>query len=900
MRHWFEDWIAKSGQLRWLRWQLWQNAYLTSAKEKAKHISPSLKRAARDDLDLLQVRLQSQPYGLTSEQAAQARKKFGSNEHTQSHHWRWARSLWSSYVHPFNLLLTLIGSLSWLQGEQAVTTIIFVMVSIATSLRWFQEIQSSKTIESLEQMVQHHITVLRPQDRQANTTAFEQTVPTHALVPGDVVVLIPGDWVPADCRLITATNLYINQSTLSGESLPVRKQALLQGAGGDDLLALDHMVYQGTTVVSGSAKAMVVATGRHTVFGQISASIHRQRRQATAFEIGSDQVSWLMVHFALVLLALVLLISGIRTGEWGAALLFAMAVAVGLTPELLPMIVSATLARGAKILSRHQIIIRRLDAVQNLGAMDMLCADKTGTLTSGLMQVQGGLDAHGQPNDLPLYWATCHAQLQSGTCHLIDQTLVNHSEAQALLQQYGTPQKINELPFDAETRRAYMAFQHNDGKRWICCKGSVEDVLAICDTFENNGAPLVWDWNHRRILRTLTKNWSLQGLRVIAIARQELSEEAVTTIDPSAKGYTLLGFVVFADPLKLGAREAIAHLSHGGIGIKILTGDNEWVTQSVCEQLGLEIQGITTGKRINRMSDDQLERVCRHTTIFARLTPLQKQRVVSMLRQQGHVVGYMGDGINDAPALASCDVGISFKTAVDAAREVADVVLLQRDLRVLHEGVTQGRTTFVNIIKYIRMATSSNVGNAMSVVTASALLPFLPILPLQLLAQNLLYSLSQLAIPFDRVEPALIQKPVRWNASGIGSFMLTFGPLSSVFDLLTFAFLWWGLGLVMLGDSPVFHAGWFTVGLLSQLMVVHIIRTPERPIIDSRPSMALVLASLSSAVIGLWLVLGPLSTQLEFGSLPASYALWVAGLLVAYALAAQGLKRWYSQRFGWL
>lgn len=897
MNPWFGELIRSSARLRARRLQAWLEPWPERPEEDPNAPSQALRRLARDDLERLQVRLNSSPQGLTEKQAAKAREQHGSNEAMDAERWAWLRSLWRSYAHPFNLLLTVIGALSWLKGEHAVSSIIFVMVALATLLRWSQERRSENTLHSLRKMVRQTATVLRPGARGA--AADEHRIPARDLVPGDVVVLAAGDQVPADCRLLDARDCYVNQSALSGEALPVPKRVVPQGAGNDDLLGLEHMLYQGTSVVSGKAWAMVVATGRLTLFGQFSAPVHRHTRLPTAFEAGSDQVSWLMIRFALVLLALVLLISGLRSGDWGSALLFAMAVAVGLTPELLPMIVTATLARGARALARQQVIIKRLDAVQNLGAMDVLCADKTGTLTAGIMEVQPGVDALGRASNAPLYWAACHARLQAGSRHLIDQTLLHASLAQNLLTAQGTPNKLDELPFDADRRYASIALQDAHGHRWLVCKGSVEEVLALCDRYEHDGNTLPWSMASRRRMRELSRSWSRQGLRVIAVARRPLAE-GENLHSGQEKPLTLLGFLAFADPVKPGAQEAMARLRERGVDVRVLTGDNEWVAQSVCEQLGLPVRGVTTGKRIDRMSDAQLQRVCAQTTVFARLTPLHKQRVVMALRQQGHVVGYMGDGVNDAAAMVSSDVGLSFKEGVDAAREAADVILLERDLRVLHDGVLQGRITFANMLKYIRMATSSNVGNAMSVVAASALLPFLPILPLQLLAQNLLYSLSQLAIPFDHVDESLTRQPVRWNAPGIGQFMVTFGPLSSVFDLFTFAFLWWGLGLMTLADQAVFHAGWFVVGLLSQLMIVHVIRTPARPLLDSRPSLALGLATLAAALGGLWLVLGPLARPMQFGSLPPSYALWVAGLLLAYATTAQALKRWYARRYGWL
>lgn len=898
MKTWFGNLIHTGARLRAFRLQAWLANSVDTRPRHTDKSTQGLRRMARDDVDQLQVRLHSTPHGLSPRQALRARQTHGMNEIDTAFQSHWLQNLWRSYAHPFNLLLTIIGSLAWLKNDLAVTAIIFSMVALATLLRWTQERRSEQTLRSLQQLILHSVTVLRPTGGRG-AAAQEVRVAARELVPGDVVVLSAGDLVPADCRVIDARDCQVNQSLLSGEALPVAKRPRPEGGAGDGLLALEHMLFQGTSVVSGKAWAMVVATGSHTLLGQFSSPVRDSRRMPTAFEAGSDQVSWLMIRFALVLLALVMLINGLRSGDWGAAMLFAMAVAVGLTPELLPVIVTATLARGARVLAKHQLIIKRLDAVQNLGAMDVLCADKTGTLTAGIMRVQTGVDALGKPSTAPLYWGACHARLQAGSRHLIDQTLLTDPHALSLLTARGVPIRVDELPFDADRRRASVALLTAKGERWLICKGSLDTVLSQCDRFEHDGYTCSWDMNSRRRMREMTRSWSRQGLRVIAVARRPLDPHEALHAD-TERGLTLLGFLVFADPVKPGAREAVGQLQQRGVALRILTGDNEWVAQSVCEQLQLPVKGITTGQRLDRMSDDQLQRVCEHTTVFARLTPRQKQRVVMALRRQNHVVGYMGDGVNDVAAMAASDVGLSFKNGVDAAREAADVVLLERDLRVLVEGVQQGRITFVNMLKYMRMATSSNLGNAISVVVASALLPFLPILPLQLLAQNLLYSLSQLAMPLDQVEDSLTLKPVQWNAPGIGQFMLTFGPLSSLFDWMTFAFLWWGLGLMTLADQAAFHTGWFVYGLLSQLMIVHIIRTPVRPWVDSRPSLALAVSTLTAGLGGLWLAFGPFAEAMQFSQLPADFALWVLVLLIAYGCAAQWLKGWYIRRFGWL
>jgi len=719
------------------------------------------------------------------------------------------------------------------------------------------------------------------------------------LVPGDVVQLAAGDMIPADCRLLAARDLFVNQSAMTGEALPVEKHAdTLAAAPQADALALPNLVFMGSNVTSGSATALVLATGGDSFFGELAAHAATQQRAPTQFEAGVNQVSWLLIRFMAVMAPLVLLINGVGKGDWLQALLFALSVAVGLTPEMLPMIVTSTLAKGAVALSRRRVIVKRLDAIQNFGAMDVLCTDKTGTLTQDRIVLKRHTDPWGADSDTVLRWAWLNSHHQTGLRNLLDEAVLAHDELAPLAADW---RLIDEIPFDFQRRRlsVVLAPAAAPQQRWLVCKGAVEEMLAHCTQVRRGDVDEPLTPEHLAQLQATAGALNDEGLRVVAVALRRLpdGDEHFGVADET--GMTLLGHVAFLDPPKETTAPALRALAEHGVRVKVLTGDNERVTRRVCAEVGLAIDGVLLGEQVEALDDAALVQAAETHTVFAKLAPQHKERLVRALRAGGHVVGYLGDGINDAPALHAADIGISVDSGVDIAKEVADLILLEKSLLVLVDGVVEGRRTFANMLKYIRMTASSNFGNVLSVLVASLALPFLPMLPMHLLVQNLLYDFSQVPIPFDTVDESQLAAPLRWHPEDIGRFMLCFGPLSSVFDLATFALLWWGLGAQGVAQQTLFQSGWFVEGLLTQVLIVHLIRTPRRPFVDGRASNAMLATGASVAVLALWLPMGPLAPWLRLQPLPAAYWAVLPAILVGYALLVQAMKTAWLRRRPW-
>jgi Mg2+-importing ATPase len=687
------------------------------------------------------------------------------------------------------------------------------------------------------------------------------------------------------------------------------------GANTSGVLEQSNLVFMGTNVVSGAATALVVATGSRTYFGTLASRATAVDPTPNAFQAGVNSVSWLLIRFALVMVPIVFLVNGFTKGDWLQAFLFALSVAVGLTPEMLPMIVTSTLAKGAVLLSRKKVVVKRLDAIQNFGAMDVLCTDKTGTLTQDKIALARHADAYGQDTDEVLNFAFLNSFYQTGLKNLLDRAVLARVELAAELKLKDAYRKVDEIPFDFERRRmsvvvaALVAGQ--DQHHELICKGAVEEVLAACTDVRTQD-PTDASLDGERTMPTLpldaallartqavTAGLNAEGLRVVAVAVKTLPPGQTTYSVADEIGLTLIGYIAFLDPPKESAAPALKKLAAHGITVKVLTGDNDLVTRQVCHQVGLPSEAVLLGAQIESLSDEALKAAAESHSIFAKLSPLHKERIVRALRASGHVVGFMGDGINDAPALRAADIGISVDSAVDIAKEAADIILLEKSLLVLDDGVVEGRTTFCNMLKYIRMTASSNFGNVLSVLVASAFLPFLPMLPLQLLVQNLLYDIGQTGIPFDNVDAELVAKPLKWNPRDIGRFMLFFGPISSVFDIATFALMWWVFDANSVARQTLFQSGWFVVGLLTQTLVVHMIRTPKLPFIESRASAPLIVMTVAIMALGLWLPMGPLAGDFRLQALPASYFVWLAGILLAYCTLTTVMKRIYVRRFGW-
>jgi len=867
-------------------------------------LAQALLAIAQDDVPAAIARLQSHEDGLDAREAAQRLARDGPNEVAHEKPLPWWHHLWLCYRNPFNLLLSVLAVLSYLSQDAKATVVIGTMIAFSTILRFVQEGRSHRAAESLKAMVSNTVTVMRRESGEpaGATPAPRRDIPLRELVTGDLVMLSAGDMIPADCRILSARDLFVAQAAMTGESAPVEKFVDPQGDAPSPL-DLRNVVFMGTNVVSGTASALVVTTGSRTYFGALALRATATDSAPNAFEAGVNSVSWLLIRFALVMVPIVLLVNGFTKGDWLQAGLFALSVAVGLTPEMLPMIVTSTLAKGAVLLSRRKVIVKRLDAIQNFGAMDVLCTDKTGTLTQDKIALSRTVDALGQPSDDVLNFAFLNSHFQSGLKNLLDHAVLEHVELPAELKLEHDYSKVDEIPFDFERRRMSVIVSQRDERHQLICKGALEELLAICTRVrvaDGDGTKDVsLDAAMLARAQQVAQRFNESGLRVVAVALKELPPSQTTYSVTDEADLTLIGYIAFLDPPKDSAAPALKALAAHGIAVKVLTGDNELVTAQVCRQVGLTVGDVLLGSKIESMDEAALCKSVEQHQVFAKLAPLHKDRIVHALRANGHVVGFMGDGINDAPALRAADIGISVDSAVDIAKEAADIILLEKSLMVLDEGVIEGRTTFCNMLKYIRMTASSNFGNVFSVLVASAFLPFLPMLPLQLLLQNLLYDVSQTGIPFDNVDAELVAKPLKWNPADIGRFMIFFGPISSVFDIVTFAVMWWVFDANSVATQGLFQSGWFVVGLLTQTLVVHMIRTPKVPFIQSRAAAPLMTMTLLIMAVGIFLPMGPLADYFKLQPLPWSYFSWLAGILVGYCGLTTLMKRYYIYRFGW-
>ncbi|WP_016675808.1 magnesium-translocating P-type ATPase, partial [Yersinia pestis] len=829
--------------------------------------------------------------------------------------------LLAAFNNPFIFVLIILASISfftdyWLPLQEGGETdligvsIIVTMVLISGLLRFWQEYRTNKAAEALKSMVRTTATVLRRGHYGAKPT--QQEIPINQLVPGDIILLSAGDMIPADLRLINSRDLFVSQAILTGEAIPVEKydamgcvssKSVDAGAGSEgELLELSNICLMGTNVASGTAMGVVVATGGHTYFGSLAKSIVGTRAQ-TAFDRGVNSVSWLLIRFMLVMVPIVLLINGFTKGDWTEAALFALAVAVGLTPEMLPMIVSSNLAKGAIAMARRKVVVKRLNAIQNFGAMDVLCTDKTGTLTQDRIILEHHLDVSGCNDNKVLQLAWLNSFHQSGMRNLMDQAVIKFSRGKPEIEALRNFNKVDELPFDFIRRRLSIVVKDAQQQQHLICKGAVEEMLSICTHVREGDDIFPLDAARRATLQALATQYNEDGFRVLLLATRELGAQVspVPLNIDDERDLVVQGLLTFLDPPKESAAAAIAALRENGVAVKVLTGDNPIITAKICRDVGLEPGEPLNGRDIEAMDEATLAREVELRTVFTKLTPLQKSRVLKMLQSNGHTVGFLGDGINDAPALRDADVGISVDTGTDIAKESADIILLEKDLMVLEAGVIKGRETFGNIIKYLNMTASSNFGNVFSVLVASAFIPFLPMLAIHLLLQNLMYDISQLSLPWDKMDKEFLRKPRKWDAKNIGRFMLWVGPTSSIFDITTYALMWFVFAANSVEHQALFQSGWFIEGLLSQTLVVHMLRTQKIPFIQSTAALPVLLTTGLIMAIGIYIPFSPLGTLVGLEPLPWQYFPWLAGTLICYCVVAQLMKRFYIRRFGeWL
>jgi P-type Mg2+ transporter len=863
--------------------------------------------ATKDSAEVLRL-LGTSTVGLTEEEAAARLEQYGPNEVGREQHEGWLQRLYIAVRNPLVILLTVLAVISFVapEGDARAGAVMLLMVVLGVSLRFIQETRADTAAAKLKAMISVTATVIR------NGQARE--IPLQQLVPGDVVKLSAGDMVPGDVRLLSAKDLFVIQATLTGESMPVEKTDAADLRSNVSPIERSDTCFLGTSVESGSATAVIVATGAQTYFGKVAKSLGG-RQVETAFDRGVNRFTWLMIRFMLVMVPLVFGIYGLTKHDWHMAFFFSLSVAVGLTPEMLPMIVSVCLSKGALAMSRKKVIVKRLNSIQNFGAMNVLCTDKTGTLTMDHVILEIYCDVFKSESEAVLQDAYLLSHFQTGLKNILDRAVLHHQELHGALS-IDKFSKVDEIPFDFTRRMMSVVVEGPDGGRELLTKGAPEAVFAKCTHFESEGDVFPMEPILVGDLIEQVNDLSEDGFRVLAVATKKVDKKAAYSKADEAE-LVLTGYLAFLDPPKDSAAKAITVLRQHGVSVKVLTGDNDLVTRKVCTEVGIHAEKILLGSQVETMSDPQLAEAAETTDVFARLSPAHKQRIVQALQRKGHVVGFMGDGINDAPALRAADVGISVDNAVDIAKESADVILLEKSLMVLEEGVLEGRKVFVNILKYIRMGASSNFGNMFSVIGASAWLKFVPMAPIQILTNNLLYDFSQVPIPTDNVGPQQIAKPRPWNMGEIAKYIVCIGPVSSIFDYTTYAIMWFvfkchDLGLIpppelaarfAQADVPnetyaaaLFHSGWFVESLMTQTLIIHVIRTNFVPFVQSRASWQLTMTTLLIMAIGAYLPYSPLASTLGFVPLPPLYWLLLLITLLCYVGLTQVIKMWLIRK----
>ncbi len=849
------------------------------------HVSPAVLQAAHQTSEAVLQSLRTTSSGLTQTEAEDRARSAGPNEIAQERRQGWFLRLLKIIRNPLVILLATLSAISYFTGDARAGTVMAGMVVLSVALRFLQEARADAAAAKLKAMIHVTATVIRD--------GAARELPLRDLVPGDIIKLSAGDVIPGDLRVLTCKDLFLSQGTLTGESFPVEKFHDPTPETAISPSEINNTCFMGTSVESGTATAVVVTTGVNTYLGSMASDI-TQEQAPTSFDKGLSGFTWLMIRLMAVMVPLVFLINGFTKHDWKGAFFFAMAVAVGLTPEMLPMIVSVCLAKGALAMSRKKVIVKRLNAIQNFGGMDVLCTDKTGTLTEDRVVLMRHCNVAGRETEEVLLDGYLISHFQTGLKNLLDLAVLDCHDfhGQELVEKY---KKLDEIPFDFTRRMMSVLVEDPDGKAILFTKGAPEDVFHQCTHFELDGKLSPMEPNLMKGLRAQYDDLSNDGFRVLAVARKDLTGKQACSKDDERE-LVLKGYVAFLDPPKSTAGPSIEALHKHGVAVKILTGDNHLVSRKVCKDVGLSADPMLLGDEVEKMSDAELGDAAEKATLFARVSPAHKQRIIRALREKGHVVGFMGDGINDAPALRAADIGISVDTATDIAKESADLILLEKDLMVLEGGVIEGRKVFANILKYIRMGASSNFGNMFSVLGASAFLPFIPMAPIQVLTNNLLYDFSQVPIPIDSVDEEQVARPRPWNIDEIKRFILFIGPISSIFDYTTFFVMLWVFNCWDPSRASVFQTGWFVESLMTQTLVIHVIRTNKIPFIQSRASWPLTLTTLSIMAFGAWLPYSPLGPSLGLRHLPPMYWPILMATLLAYVCLTQAIKVWLLRK----
>lgn len=852
------------------------------------------KYAAISEAELLTI-FESNKKGLNQEEAQDRLDEYGENKITIDQKNTLLHRIREAVINPFNIILLLVAAVTFITdvvidetADYLTVIIILFLVLLSSLVAFVQSQKSNAAAEELTRMIQNQADLRR--DNQRVEVAIDE------VVPGDIVYLSAGSMLPADVRFLQTKDTFIAQAALTGESNPVEKFSEIPTDSEIALTDLSNIGFMGSNVVSGSALALVLATGNQTYFGSMAKSLSGDRAK-TSFERGVDSVSRLLVRMMIVMIPIVLLINGVTKQDWAGALLFAISIAVGLTPEMLPVIMTSTLARGAVNMSRHKVIVRTLGAIQTFGEMDVLCTDKTGTLTEDEIVLEKYMNVHGEDDQRILRHAFLNSHFQTGLKNLIDLAIINRAKQYDLTNTTERYHRVDEIPFDFSRRRMSVVLADSSGKRQLITKGAVEEIVAISSFVEVDGSVRVMDETTRKMALETYEKYNQDGLRMIAVAQKNEVPDVESFGVTDENQMVLIGFIGFLDPPKESAKAAIQALKHHGVRTVVLTGDSEGVAAKVCSKVGVDTSRMLTGTRLDQMNDEDLQEAIQSCDLFAKLNPKQKERIVRAFQIAGHTVGYMGDGINDAQPLRQSDVGISVDSAVDIAKETADIILLEKDLMVLEEGVVEGRHTFGNIVKYIKLAASGNFGNMISVIVASLFLPFLPMLPVQILTQNLLCDFAQTGIAFDNVDVEYLRTPRKWDTTSIRSFMTIFGPLSSLFDLLCFIVLWWMIGANTAASASLFQGGWFVFGTVSQVVIIHLIRTAKLPFLKSNGSVPLLFSTVLVALLAICIAFSKLAVALDMMPLPLAYLPWLILLILGYSIATQLLKHVYIRRY---
>ena len=891
--------------------------------------------SATNEVNKTLVSVNSSLTGLDEEMVVRSREEYGNNKVTKEKKKSLLQRLAGAFINPFTAILFCLMVVSTITDmifpafslfgstpedfDFLTVVIILTMVVISGTLRFVQESRSGNAAERLLAMISVTATVIRKGEGQIE-------IPLEDVVVGDIVHLSAGDMIPADVRVLEAKDLFISQASLTGESEPLEKTAITSTKT-DTITDYQSIAFMGSNVISGSATAVVLAVGDNTLFGSMALSVVGEAVE-TSFTKGVNAVSWVLIRFMLIMVPLVFFINGITKGDWLSAFLFGISIAVGLTPEMLPMIVTTCLAKGAVSMSKKQTIVKNLNSIQNFGAIDILCTDKTGTLTQDKVVLEYHLNVNGENDDRVLRHAYLNSYFQTGYKNLMDVAIISRTEEleennPALLDLSENYVKVDEIPFDFSRRRLTTVVKDRSGKTQMVTKGAVEEMLSICSFVECDGEVKPFSDELRTRISATVDELNDKGFRVLALAQKSNPSPVGAFSVKDESEMVLIGYLAFLDPPKESTPDAIRALKVHGVTTKILTGDNDKVTRTICKQVGLEVRNMLLGSDIDSLSDSELAKQVEICDVFAKLTPNHKARIVSILRENGHTVGFMGDGINDAAAMKAADIGISVDTAVDVAKESADIILLEKDLMVLEQGIVEGRKTYANMIKYIKMTASSNFGNMFSVLAASALLPFLPMMSIHLIFLNLIYDLSCTAIPWDNVDEEFIEKPRKWDASSVGSFMIWIGPTSSIFDFTTYIFMYFVFCPIFISNgvlyndlasffsgselltmqtryAAMFQAGWFVESMWSQTLVIHMIRTQKLPFIQSRASMPVTLLTATGIALLTVIPFTPFGTMLGFVALPVSYFAYLLPCILLYMLLATSLKKAYVKHYGQL